>query len=447
MRVRSLLVITLAIIVTPPVLALDNSYLKRGSPERQGRAWVERSECGAPVRDGGRLVLRADFGSVVVRTGTSGQMGCQVVLRAYTPNEAEARRQFSRYDLSLRTLEGGAYLSGKSAGDHWRAVSMSAEFNVQVPKRFNLDIQTQGGDVTLQEVLEGDVRATTAGGGIRAADVSGAVRVETAGGSITLANIGRHLEARTAGGNIRVGDVKGNAVLETSGGEIAVGHVDGTLRAVTAGGDVVIGGARGAVVAETAGGQITIGPAGSSVRAETAGGSIRLNGARGRVVVETAGGSIDLFQIQGAIKASNAAGRILAQISASRNTFGASQLDTSMGDVQVFLPPDLPLNIDAAIEMAAGHRILSDFPIDIRGEREEFVPRQIRGSGALNGGGELLRIRTVNGNIEIRKLDARTLEELKGRQEDEANRAEARRLLREQRRREREHERLKHLPE
>jgi len=31
----------------------------------------------------------------------------------------------------------------------------------------------------------------------------------------------------------------------------------------------------------------------------------------------------------------------------------------------------------------------------------------------LNGGGEVLRIRTVAGNIEIRKLDSRGLEDLK----------------------------------
>jgi hypothetical protein len=37
----------------------------------------------------------------------------------------------------------------------------------------------------------------------------------------------------------------------------------------------------------------------------------------------------------------------------------------------------------------------------------------VRGSGALNGGGEVLRIRTVAGNIEIHKLDSRSLEDLR----------------------------------
>src|SRR5207245_2685422 len=96
-----------------------------------------------------------------------------------------------------------------------------------------------------------------------------------------------------------------------------------------------------------------------SVRAETAGGSIRLQGARGRVVAETAGGSIDLLQVAGAVRASTAAGRILAQWLPDLRTFGASQLETSMGDVYVYLPLNLSLTIDAAIDAAAGHQIVS----------------------------------------------------------------------------------------
>ena len=136
----------------------------------------------------------------------------------------------------------------------------------------------------------------------------------------------------------------------------------GALKAETAGGDVVVGGASGQVQARTAGGQIQIGPTGGSVRAETAGGSIRLQGARGRVVAETAGGSIDLLKVESAVRASTAAGRILAEFNCTKKTFGPSKLETSMGDVYVYLPADVPLTIDAAIDAAAGRQIRSDFP-------------------------------------------------------------------------------------
>ncbi len=431
-----------------PLLAQDQPHVKRGTPERRGHGWEERLEIGIAAREGGRLVLRTDMGTIVIRPRAGGRIDGGVVLRAFAGNEAEARRILGSFELSVRALEGGGvYVSGQSTRSRRHSTALSGEFALNVPQQFNLDVETQGGDITVENSLQGEARLTTAGGDIRTADIHGLLKAETAGGSITLGQMGNRVEARTAGGSIHVGDVKGDAVLETSGGEIVVGQVGGILRAETAGGDVVISSATGPVVAQTAGGQIQIGPAAGSVRAETAGGSIRLQGARGRVVAETAGGSIDLLEVQGGVKASTAAGRILAQWMGTKKTFGASELETAMGDVYVYLPVDLALNIDAAIDAAAGHRIVSDFPINIQGSEEDFAERTIRGRGALNGGGETLRIRTVSGNIEIRRLDAKGLQEFKNREgstwkhwQDKQAEKERRRQENDQRRRERRQE-------
>jgi DUF4097 and DUF4098 domain-containing protein YvlB len=432
----------LSCLIVMPLQAGGQNLVKRGSPERHGRAWLQRSEITAPVREGGRLVVRVDSGSVTIQPGASERLECEVTLRAYTRDEVAARRVFSNYELSVKPLEnGGAYITGHggSGGNH--GGSLSAEYEVKLPRRFNLDVQTQGGDLGIEDALQGEAKLTTAGGDIQTGNVVGPLKVETAGGSISLGNVGSRVEARTAGGSMRVGDVKGDANLETSGGEIEVGQIGGALRAETAGGDVVIGGARGQVVAQTAGGQIEVGPASGGVRAETAGGSIRLQGPRGRVVAETAGGSIDLLQVEGAVKASTAAGRILSQWMGGKNGFGASQLETSMGDVFVYLPVDVTLTVDAAIDAAAGHKIVSDFPIDIQGNKEEFCRTTIHGRGSLNGGGEVLRIRTVAGNIEIRKLDAKGKEELKSREETTWQHWEQRRTEKERARRGRENQR------
>lgn len=196
------------------------------------------------------------------------------------------------------------------------------------------------------------------------------------------------------------------------------GLIGGALHAETAGGDIILRGALGSVHAETAGGQILMGECAGTVSAETAGGSIRLEGARGKVKVETAGGSIDLFHLESAVDAATGAGRILAEIYARRETFDASKLETSAGDIQVYLPPNLPLTIEAAIEEAAAHKILSDFPeLEIRGDDKDYVPRTLRGRGDLNGGGKVLRIRTVGSNIEIRRLVPDALGQLKQRRE------------------------------
>ncbi len=417
MKTRFILTFLLTAMTCGAIDAVAQVNVKRGEPQRVGNNWEERAECSAPMREASRLIVRADFGSIHITPGAGANMTCQVRLRVYRSTEAKARRYLRSYELTLRAHESGLLLRGafppESSG---RRQSISAEFEITVPSRSSLDLETQGGEIGVGS-LHGSIQAVTAGGEIRAGDVTGAVRMETAGGSITLGSVTGPVEARTAGGSIRVGDVTGTAVLEASGGEITAGMVSGTLRAESAGGDLVLRGAFGTLEAQTAGGQIRIGEGGGRVVAQTAGGSIRLDGARGAVDVKTAGGSIDLLQLRSAVNASTAAGCIVAQIDAGQKTFAASKLETSAGDIRIYLPAELALNIEAVIDMATGHRIVSDFPLQIQGDVQDFATTKVRGAGALNGGGEVLLIRTVAGNIEIRKLNAQTLERLRAPQE------------------------------
>ena len=415
---------------------------KRSGLERHGKAWTETFEWNGPAREGGKLILRADMGSVEITPGAGNQLEGHVVVRVFTGSEEKARRVFDAFQLSVRSLEsGGVYVSAEFGGSRHHDSSMGADFAIKIPVRFSLDVETRGGDIGLEGPLQGEARLTTAGGDIRAADIGGPIRVETAGGNIGLGNVGGRAEVRTAGGNIHLGNVRGDATIETSGGEIEVGQVEGALRTETAGGDIVIAGATGTVMAETAGGQIQCGPTGGSVRAQTAGGNIHLRGAHGRVVAETAGGSIDLLQLGAGVRANTSAGRILAAFDAGTKTFVASQLETSMGDVYVYIPVGLSLTIDAAIDAAAGHHIVTDFPLSILGDKEDFSERTIRGHGTLNGGGEVLRIRTVAGNIEIRKLDARNMEELKSHEDSSWSRIQEQQAEKAQKERERQQQR------
>jgi len=432
----------LALLMALPLAALDVSSVKQGAPVRHGNSWQQVSEFEAPAKEGARLLLRADNGAVSIRPTPGDRVSCVVTLYAYTSDEAKARRLFDTFQLSARSVEaGGVYISSQSPRRDRRGANFRVHFLITVPLRYNLDVETQGGDIAVEAPLEGEARLTTAGGDVRASDLTGTVRIETAGGGISLGRIGSDLTARTAGGSIRVGEVRGDAVLETSGGEIITGPVAGALKAETAGGDIVVGGATGQVVAQTAGGQIQIGPSAGSVRAETAGGSIRLQGARGRVVAETAGGNIDMLELESAVRASTAAGRILAEFNATKKAFGPSQLESSVGDVYVYLPIDARLTIDAAIDTAAGRQIRSDFPLDIQGDKEELVPSTLRGRGTLNGGGEVLKIRTVAGNIEIRKIDEASLRELQQREDSNWKAWQQRRAEKDRRDQEREKER------
>jgi hypothetical protein len=135
------------------------------------------------------------------------------------------------------------------------------------------------------------------------------------------------------------------------------------------------------------------------------------------VEAETAGGNLDLLRLMSGVRAQTAAGNVLAQIDANRQSFGPSSLESSVGDVEVFLPPDLPLNVNALIDTAAGHTISSDFPIMTRRDGGEWGVGPVQGTAVLSGGGAPLILRTTLGNIQIRKLNSESLARLKAYQQ------------------------------
>jgi len=399
--------------VTLPLLAVETPLVRRGIPKHQGHVWVEYDQCSVPVRPGGRLIFRAQIGSVTVFPGATDQLQCSLKLVAYTPLEPEARAMFVGSELTARRLgSDGAYVDFRYPYQDQPLRRVDASFTIVVPLHYNLDLQTDGGSIQVCG-LDGELRAETAGGDIRTGDVSGPVRLQTAAGNISVGNVSQRLEAHTAGGSIRVGDVKGDAYLETHGGDIVAGTITGTVRAQTAAGNIIMRSATGPVAVQTAGGQIRLGECGGPVRAHTAAGSIQLDGARGRVEAETAGGNLDLLRLMSGVRAQTAAGNVLAQIAANRQSFGPSSLESSVGDVEVFLPPDLPLNVKAFIDTAAGHTISSDFPIALHREGEAWGAGPVQGSLVLSGGGAPLMLRTALGNIEIRKLNSESMTRLK----------------------------------
>jgi hypothetical protein len=98
-------------------------------------------------------------------------------------------------------------------------------------------------------------------------------------------------------------------------------------------------------------------------------------------------------------------GPITVQFVAGRGQFRDSSLHTAMGNVVVYLPRDLGVNIHASTELANGAGIRSDFSgLGITSEGGQYGPKSMFGEGSLNGGGPVLRLRTTIGQIEIRRL-------------------------------------------
>jgi hypothetical protein len=352
------------------------------------------------TRDGQRLRLITDLGNVVIRTQNSGKLDYHVHLEA-DASQKNAKELLKSFSVNAREASEGVYFRGQSFGRQLRG-RLWVTIEINVPKNYGLDVWTGGGNIEAEDI-NGRVALSTAGGNITAGNVGGAARLVTDGGHITVKNVGGELSANTGGGHITTGSVGGNASLHTNGGHIRVASVKGVARLDTGGGNITLEQSGGELVAETAGGQIEVGEAAGLVRAKTGGGGIRVVRVSGPTNLETGGGSIYLTQVDGLVKASTGAGGITAWFVSSPKRPGNCDLQSGDGDIVVYLPRQLSVTIDAQIQQGNEHHVIADpaFPLKVSYDEASNGSRRIRAEGALNGGGEVLRLRTVAGNIRL----------------------------------------------
>jgi DUF4097 and DUF4098 domain-containing protein YvlB len=246
------------------------------------------------------------------------------------------------------------------------------------------------------------VRLDTSGGTIAAKNIAGRVEAVTGGESIQLDQIGASAYASSGGGNIEIGNVGGDVRAETGGGSIHIGSAGGQVIASSGGGTVVVG--RGKTMKlDTGAGSIQVNKCEGPIKASTGGGSIELIEVDGPAQVESGGGAIRLGSVRGGLHVGTGSGPIMVDLAKGGAAFTDSRLETSAGDIVVYIPDDLAVTIQAAVEVARGFGIRSDFAGLKITNGGQWGPRESFAEGALNGGGPLLHVHTTNGSIEIKR--------------------------------------------
>ncbi len=302
-------------------------------------AQEERSEKSFSVKPNGWLELKADFGSVQVRSWPQNEVKIEVRKWVEGRSRRSAQELFADYEIRYsESSRGVAVIAEMRGAKFWRNNNgLQVEFRITVPKQYNLDLNTSGGSIEVEDLI-GEARVNTSGGSLTLGRIEGPVTAETSGGSIDLRQAKGKLFARTSGGGINVGEVSGDVDVETSGGSITVDGAAGNLRA------------------------------------HTSGGGVSLRGLQGNVDASTSGGSMDA--------------EILKQLDAP------CELSTSGGGITIYLSRDLKVDIDA---YTSGGEVDCDLPITVQGK---FGEGKLRGK--LNGGGPLLTLRTSGGDIDLR---------------------------------------------
>jgi DUF4097 and DUF4098 domain-containing protein YvlB len=366
---------------------------------REGSNWVQ--EMTGDLGAARNLRVKLDAGSVRVQGGSQAGITYVIHRKAYTSSEEKARREFESYRINTSVKGDTAWIVAESSR---RDSKCSDDFVVNVPR--NLDaakIETGGGNVNATGIA-GHVELESGGGNIHVDDIGGDVTGETGGGTIEVGSVAGNVKLETGGGNIKVASAKGQIKAESGGGNVVV--LSGLQGAVleTGGGSIRVDKCSGPVKATTGGGSVDLGEIGGPAEIETGAGSIRLASAKGRVQAQTGGGSI---QLDGAtsVQAETSAGGIIVKLLAGADRRSNSSLETSAGDITVYLANDLAISIRAEIESANGHTIRSDFSdIHVSSEGGPWGPKTVTAEGQLNGGGPVLKVQTSSGNVNFRRV-------------------------------------------
>jgi DUF4097 and DUF4098 domain-containing protein YvlB len=380
-------------LLAPLVLAQDATRVSH-----DGGSWNQ--EISGTLSGVKYLRVKVDMGTVVVRGAQQDGIHYRVRSTCSTSSEQEARRQFDRYKITAYVKGDTAWIVGDWQGGRQPRHS-SEEFSVIVPREIMLvKLETDGGNVDATG-LTGRVEAESGGGSVRLDDI-GAGSAETGGGSIDVGNVNGDIGLHTGGGTIRVRHANGKITAETGGGPVDIESGGQDANIETGGGSIEVRHCSGKLKASTGGGGIDLGDIGGPVDIDTGGGSIRLNSAKGHVHAETSGGGIELFGVPSA-QVQTGAGGITVKLVNTGADRRDSELETSAGDITVYIASDVAVDVRASVDMANGHHINSDFSdIHVRSEGE-WGSKTLTADGKLNGGGPILKVRTSTGDITFKR--------------------------------------------
>jgi len=377
------------------------------------------------VGDARTFSLTADMGSVHILpqpTNASGTIRYTVHLET-DAQEPVSQFLFDHFLLNSHNANGIVLLNGflsRPRGVAARNAQFWVQYTVYVPMNLSVEVHTGAGDIETGDI-GGHALLVTEGGNITtgrigfykraSAAANGPVaKVDTEGGHITVLDVEGDIDAYTAGGFIQARNIEGNAKLHSGGGHIRAARIKGTAQLQTDGGNITVGEAGTLAGVRTGGGQIDFGEVHGSVHAETGGGGVRVMYVSGPMEVETSGGGICLTRVSNVVRAATGNGNITAWITPDSGDSshparlpGPSQLASGTGDIVVFLPRNLAATIDASVENGGPDRIEADPALGLNMQPYDGGP--MHAAGSLNGGGAVLRLRSVSGRIRLQYVD------------------------------------------
>ena len=227
-----------------------------------------------PISSGKLLTLEVSSGDVLITTWDKSEVYIKVL-----GNE----KAKEKVDFNVSGDDKEVKVIAKRDGNvfNWFSSGINMRFEIKVPKQFNNNVSTSGGDIRIADI-EGTSNIRTSGGDISMKRLTGRVKANTSGGDINLDNGEGELYFSTSGGDIVAVDFKGDLEVSTSGGDIKLKGSDSKVNAETSGGDIVLSytGENKGILLSSSGGDITAevpSDFNASAKFSTSGGSVSCN--------------------------------------------------------------------------------------------------------------------------------------------------------------------------
>jgi DUF4097 and DUF4098 domain-containing protein YvlB len=325
--------------------------------EYQQQVMLERA---FTVGAGGALVIDVQDADVTVTTAAGGNASVTVLAGGRDQDWVRQVYERMRFEAALsgNTLTVRSH-NAQISSDEWRQHrGVSLEVRVAIPSRFDVQIATADGDVSLGDI-EGAVQVRTADGDVQIGKVTGSARLATSDGDVHVGNVTGSAEIQTADGDVEVGDVSGGATIQASDGDLALGAISGPEIALrTADGDV----------------------AARSLSAE-------------KITVRAQDGDVTLQSVAGVLDASTGDGDLTVRFAKA----APASISTGSGDVTLSADGAFGYDLDLS-----GGDLSVPSGMTVQGTIGERSAR-----GTINGGGPLLRVRSGDGSVVIKLGGAR----------------------------------------
>src|SRR5207302_6784246 len=219
--------------LAPPVFAAEAkepAAIERAQPSDPGSQHASVVRNGMMgTKDGLTLRLTTDLGSVnIVQLEAGAAPAVRYTVHIETDARGTAAQQLlDSYSLKAKSLASGVEITGTLPPQAARAADAQfwVQFEVAVPRGYNVEVNTEAGDITTADI-GGTASLHTLGGNIKTGRIGAsgirdtawgrsAAKLETEGGHIQVLDVAGDLTAFTGGGHINVGNIAGDASLRT----------------------------------------------------------------------------------------------------------------------------------------------------------------------------------------------------------------------------------------